>query len=68
MDLCKLHCIQVTCINTINGNETPLWMVKTAKYLKNACDYISLLSHKSLKFQYIMRYDIICWFTILVFW
>jgi len=28
MDLCKLHCIQVTCIITINGNETPLWMVK----------------------------------------
>jgi len=26
--------IQVSCINTINGNEIPLWMIKTSKYLK----------------------------------
>ena len=35
---------------------------------RNACNYVSLLSHVLLKFEYIMRYKTISSFTILVFW
>ena len=34
-------------------------MVKHLSIQRNACDYVSLLSHQSLEFQYIMRYDVV---------